>query len=160
MLADRLSGGADEASQRCFSGLRAREGGAMGVGGLGKQTPDRGLRPSYTQARRLAFGRHSTARRIVEPDLRRLPLVRDCDHHRSCDAVGEGSLPNLDFYTAVTSLLMGIPRELYTSVFVCSRITGWCAHVIDQQDHNRLIRPRALYTGPTTRGYVSLNRRR
>jgi 2-methylcitrate synthase len=72
----------------------------------------------------------------------------------------KGLYPNLDFYTAVAYLLMGIPRELYTPVFVCSRITGWCAHVIEQQDHNRLIRPRALYTGPTMREYVPLDRRR
>ena len=71
----------------------------------------------------------------------------------------KGLYPNLDFYTAVAYLLMGIPRNLYTPVFVCSRITGWCAHVIEQQDHNRLIRPRALYTGPTTRDYVPLDRR-
>jgi 2-methylcitrate synthase/citrate synthase II len=71
----------------------------------------------------------------------------------------KGLYPNLDFYTAVVYLLMGIPRDLYTPVFVCSRITGWCAHVIEQQDHNRLIRPRALYTGPTTRKYVPLDRR-
>ncbi|HET9575203.1 MAG TPA: citrate/2-methylcitrate synthase, partial [Nitrospira sp.] len=71
----------------------------------------------------------------------------------------KGLYPNLDFYTAVAYLLMGIPRELYTPVFVCSRITGWCAHVIEQQDHNRLIRPRALYTGPSMREYVSIDRR-
>lgn len=67
--------------------------------------------------------------------------------------------PNLDFYTAVAYLLMDIPRELYTPVFVCSRMSGWCAHVIEQQDHNRLIRPRALYTGPAPRTYVPLDRR-
>jgi 2-methylcitrate synthase/citrate synthase II len=72
----------------------------------------------------------------------------------------KGLYPNLDFYTAVAYLLMGIPRELYTSVFVCSRITGWCAHVIEQQDHNRLIRPRARYTGPTARDYVPIDHRR
>jgi 2-methylcitrate synthase len=72
----------------------------------------------------------------------------------------KGLYPNLDFYTAVAYLLMGIPRKLYTPVFVCSRITGWCAHVIEQQDHNRLIRPRALYTGPMTRDYVPLDLRR
>ena len=71
----------------------------------------------------------------------------------------KGLRPNLDFYTAVAYLLMGIPRDLYTPVFVCSRITGWCAHVIEQQDHNRLIRPRALYTGPARREYVPLDRR-
>lgn len=71
----------------------------------------------------------------------------------------KGLYPNLDFYTAVAYLLMGIPRELYTPVFVCSRISGWCAHVIEQQDHNRLIRPRALYRGPAARDYVPLDRR-
>lgn len=71
----------------------------------------------------------------------------------------KGLCPNLDFYTAVAYLLMGIPRELYTAVFVSSRITGWCAHVIEQQDHNRLIRPRAHYTGPAARDYVPLDRR-
>jgi 2-methylcitrate synthase/citrate synthase II len=71
----------------------------------------------------------------------------------------KGLYPNLDFYTAVAYLLMGIPRDLYTPVFVCSRIIGWCAHVIEQQDHNRLIRPRALYTGPPPLEYVPLDRR-
>ncbi len=71
----------------------------------------------------------------------------------------KGLRPNLDFYTAVAYLLMGIPRELSTPLFVCSRITGWCAHVIEQQDHNRLIRPRARYTGPAPRTYEPLQRR-
>jgi 2-methylcitrate synthase len=69
----------------------------------------------------------------------------------------KGLRPNLDFYTAVAYLLMEIPRTLYTPLFVCSRIAGWCAHVIEQQDHNRLMRPRALYTGPSRREYVPLD---
>jgi citrate synthase len=71
----------------------------------------------------------------------------------------KGLYPNLDFYTAVAYLLMGIPRQLYTPLFVCSRMAGWCAHVIEQQDHNRLIRPRALYTGSPPRTYVPIDRR-
>jgi 2-methylcitrate synthase len=71
----------------------------------------------------------------------------------------KGLHPNLDFYTAVAYLLMGIPRDLYTPVFVCSRITGWCAHVIEQQDHNRLIRPRSRYVGPPPLTYVPLEQR-
>ncbi len=71
----------------------------------------------------------------------------------------KGLRPNLDFYTAASYLLMEIPRALYTPLFVCSRITGWCAHVIEQRDHNRLMRPRALYTGPPRREYVPLDRR-
>ena len=71
----------------------------------------------------------------------------------------KGLHPNLDFYTAAAYLLMEIPRALYTPVFVCSRITGWCAHVIEQQSHNRLMRPRAAYTGPAKREYLPLDRR-
>ena len=71
----------------------------------------------------------------------------------------KGLYPNLDFYTAVSYLLMEIPTDLYTPLFVCSRIAGWCAHVIEQQEHNRLIRPRALYTGPAPRTYEPLDRR-
>jgi 2-methylcitrate synthase len=71
----------------------------------------------------------------------------------------KGLYPNLDFYTAVAYLLIGIPRDLYTPVFVCSRIAGWCAHIIEQQDHNRLIRPRAAYVGPPPQAYVPLERR-
>jgi len=71
----------------------------------------------------------------------------------------KGLYPNLDFYTAVAYLLMEIPHTLYTPVFVCSRMAGWCAHVIEQQDHNRLIRPRAAYTGPPPQAYVPLDRR-
>jgi citrate synthase len=75
---------------------------------------------------------------------------------RYCPSLWYDDLPSA---TAVDYLLMGISRELYTPVFVCSRITGWCAHVIAQQDHNRLIRPQALHAGPTTREYVPLDRR-
>jgi 2-methylcitrate synthase len=71
----------------------------------------------------------------------------------------KGLYPNLDFYTAVAYLLMGIPRQLYTPLFVCSRMAGWCAHVIEQQDHNRLIRPRARYIGPQPKAYVPIDRR-
>lgn len=72
----------------------------------------------------------------------------------------KGLYPNLDFYTAVAYVLMGIPRALYTPLFVCSRIAGWCAHVIEQQEQNRLIRPRALYKGPAPEAYVALDDRR
>jgi citrate synthase len=68
----------------------------------------------------------------------------------------KGLLPNLDFYTAVVYLLIGLPRETFTPVFVVSRMSGWCAHIIEQQDHNRLIRPRASYIGPSAREFLSI----
>ncbi len=67
--------------------------------------------------------------------------------------------PNLDLYSAVIYMLMGIPIELYTPIFVCSRIAGWCAHIIEQQDNNRLIRPRSIYTGARSLKYVPMEKR-
>jgi citrate synthase len=56
---------------------------------------------------------------------------------------------NVDFYSATVYTQLGIPRDLFTPIFAVSRISGWTAHVLEQYEHNRLIRPRALYTGPT-----------
>ena len=55
---------------------------------------------------------------------------------------------NVDFYSASTYTTLGIDIDLFTPIFAVSRISGWCAHVIEQHDDNRLIRPRAEYTGP------------
>ena len=56
---------------------------------------------------------------------------------------------NVDFYSASTYTTLGIDIDLFTPIFALSRIAGWCAHVLEQHDDNRLIRPRADYTGPT-----------
>ncbi|MDQ2833107.1 MAG: citrate synthase [Acidobacteriota bacterium] len=55
---------------------------------------------------------------------------------------------NVDFYSASTYTMLGIDIDLFTPIFAISRISGWAAHVIEQHDDNRLIRPRADYTGP------------
>ena len=56
---------------------------------------------------------------------------------------------NVDFYSASTYTTLGIDVDLFTPIFAVSRISGWAAHVIEQLDDNRLIRPRAEYVGPT-----------
>jgi citrate synthase len=60
---------------------------------------------------------------------------------------------NVDLYAAVVLRLLGIPAAFNPAIFACSRVAGWCAHVIEQHGHNRLIRPRALYTGPKRREF-------
>jgi citrate synthase len=55
---------------------------------------------------------------------------------------------NVDFYSASTYYTVGIPIDLFTPIFAVSRISGWTAHVLEQYANNRLIRPRAEYTGP------------
>src|SRR5271163_3678171 len=67
---------------------------------------------------------------------------------------------NVDFYSASTYHTLGIDIDLFTPVFAVSRVSGWTAHVIEQLDDNRLIRPRAEYLGPEyPNQYVSIDRR-
>ena len=56
--------------------------------------------------------------------------------------------PNVDFPCGMTYFIMGIPVPQYTPIFVASRITGWCAHIMEQHANNRIIRPLAEYKGP------------
>lgn len=66
---------------------------------------------------------------------------------------------NLDFYSASAYYFLAIPVSLYTPVFVCARMAGWAAHVMEQRQDNRLIRPAANYTGPDERPFMPLEQR-
>lgn len=66
---------------------------------------------------------------------------------------------NVDFYSASTYYALGIPTDLFTPIFACSRISGWTAHVLEQFRNNRLIRPRAEYVGPRGLKYVPIQER-
>lgn len=155
-----LHGGANEAVAEMFLGIGSRERAEAWVRealrqkqrimGFGHRVLKRG------DARSDIIQRHVESLSRICGDRRWYEIATAVDHVVEEE---KGLRPNLDFYTAVAYLLMGIPRKLYTPVFICSRITGWCAHVIEQQDHNRLMRPRALYTGPSRREYVPLDRR-
>jgi 2-methylcitrate synthase/citrate synthase II len=67
--------------------------------------------------------------------------------------------PNLDWPSARLYYYMDLETDLYTPLFVLSRVTGWAAHVIEQLDNNRLIRPRARYTGPAARKWLAVGQR-
>jgi len=71
----------------------------------------------------------------------------------------KGMFPNVDFYSASTYYLMGIPLDLYTPIFAVSRISGWTGHILEQYANNKLIRPRAEYIGERDLKYVPIDER-
>jgi citrate synthase len=159
-LKGSLHGGANEAVMKMLieiAGPEKAEGWVMGA--LAKK------------ARIMGFGH-----RVYKHGDSRAPILRDasrevcefagyCRWHEISTKVEEvvkrekGLLPNVDFYTAPIYYLMGLPVETFTPVFAMARSAGWCSHVIEQLDDNRLIRPASEYTGQRRLTYVPVEKR-
>jgi len=104
--------------------------------------------------------------KILRTHARR--LARQCDHpevfkiaQRVHDVMRDNTKvsANVDFYSGICYRAIGIPSDLFTPIFACSRIVGWTAHILEQWANNRIIRPRAGYVGPLGLKYTPVEKR-
>ena len=139
---------ADARVDEVIRGMLARKEKVPGFGHRVYRTED----PRATHLRRMSqqIGERVGHRRWFEMSRRIEELVQQ---EKQISA-------NVDFYSASTYHLLGIPVELFTPIFAVSRMSGWTAHVLEQYANNRLIRPRAEYVGPTyPQTFVALDNR-
>ena len=132
-------------------------------------TPDRAeawlMKKLHTKEKIMGFGH-----RVYKKGDSRVPVMREIGRELGQRTGKEEWIPicekleevmdrekqlcaNVDLYAAPVFWMLGFPPELNTPLFAASRVAGWCAHVTEQHDHNRLIRPRSLYIGPALRPY-------
>src|ERR1700688_3782700 len=157
-----LHGGANEAVFRIMNEIERKKSDAVehvrNMLAQKKKVPGFGHRVYHTEDPR------ATHLRVMSQDLGRSsgqPQWYEMSEKIEKFVKAEKKLnANVDFYSASTYHVLGIDEDLFTPVFAVSRISGWAAHVIEQLDDNRLIRPRAEYLGPQyPNHYVALDQR-
>lgn len=124
----------------------------MGIGHAVYQTED----PRATHLRRMseATGKRQGDTKWFDMSKRIEDLVI-----AEMDKKGKKIRANVDFYSASTYYMLGIPVDLYTPIFAISRISGWTAHVLEQLGNNKLIRPRSEYLGGMDLKYTPIDQR-
>lgn len=155
-LKGNLHGGANEAAMEMLKDI-------MDDTEAGQMTVDAWMERAFQEKRKLMGFGH----RVYKNGDHRAGILRDWglkyadqensstrkwfdlgDHVQKIMLDSKNIHPNVDFPCGMTYFAMGIPVPQYTPIFVASRITGWCAHIMEQHENNRIIRPLAEYSGP------------
>ena len=131
--------------------LRALLARKQRVMGFGHRIYRRGIDPRAEMVKQMLME--------LAEDRGQLGLYKMADYAQTFMANEKQLYPNVDFFIGPVYYLLGIPIELDTAIFAASRIAGWAAHVIEQQNDNRIYRPRAIYSGPREQQYIPMQQR-
>lgn len=155
-----LHGGANEAAMELIEKFKTAEDATKGVHGMlerKEKIMGFGHRVYTTSDPRNAVNKRMSKRLAEEAGDMRLYDVSEAVEKVMWDE--KKLFANADFFAASVYHFMGIPTYLFTPIFVCSRITGWSAHIMEQRANNKLIRPGADYIGPGLQTWVPIEKR-
>ena len=159
-LRGNLHGGANEAAMALIEKFKDPEDAEVG---LKQMLADKVLVMGFGHR---VYTTHDPRSDIIKPYAKALAMATGNEHlYAIAERIEQVMMaekklfPNVDFYSAIVYHSMGIPTDMFTPVFVFSRITGWAAHVMEQRAHNKLIRPASEYIGPDPQVFVKLENR-
>lgn len=155
-----LHGGANEAAMELIEKFESREAAEKGIHDMlarKERIMGFGHRVYTTSDPRNSVNKKMSQRLSEEAGDERLYAVSEAVEKVMWDE--KKLFANADFYAATVYHFLGVPTYLFTPIFVCSRVTGWAAHIMEQRADNKLIRPAADYTGPKLQAWIPIEER-